>query len=230
MPRADQQRAGSAMIGGLVHKIRDPLAAIKLSIELLLAGHDLQENDQVVLLRVVEEIRRIELLVKGFLDFAQPVEVQLTTLNINQVAAETVQFMENQPAFALSPPDRKIVCQFAADLPDTAGDLQKLQQAFIHLLLNAAEAMPGGGTVMIKTWCDADAGTVGVDVSDTGKGVPAALVEKIFDPFFTTKAQGIGLGLALAKNLVEAQGGRITATSKASAGAAIHVALPLRKP
>jgi signal transduction histidine kinase len=225
----DQLKVSGAMAGGLAHKIRNPLAAVKLTIEVLIAEPDLREQDRELLLNVVEEIRRIELLMKRFLNFARPAAAQLMTLNINEMLDETVQFLEKQPAFALPSSGRSIIRELAAGLPDTAGDSQQLQQVFLNILLNAAEAMPGGGTVTIKTWCDAAAGTVCVAVSDTGKGIPAEAVERIFEPFFTTKVQGIGLGLAVAKNLVEAHSGRITATGNKPAGATFTVVLPLMK-
>jgi signal transduction histidine kinase len=223
----EQLKVSGAMVGGLAHKIRNPLAAMKLSIEVLLVESDLKEKDREVLLNVVEEIRRIELLMKKFLNFARPAAAQLMTLNINKVLDETAKFLEKQPAFASPASGRKIVREFAAELPDTAGDPQQLQQVFLNILLNAAEAMPEGGTVTIRTWCDAGEGTVCVAVSDTGKGIPAELMERIFDPFFTTKVKGIGLGLAVAKRLVEEHGGRIMVTDHKQGGATFTVVLPL---
>jgi two-component system NtrC family sensor kinase len=225
----DQLKVSGAMFGGLAHKIRNPLAAVKLTIEVLITEPDLKEKDREALLNVVEEIRRIELLMNKFLCFAQPAAAQLMTLNINKILAETAQFLEKQPAFALPASGRQIIREFAAGLPETAGDPQQLQQVFLNILLNAAEAMPGGGTVTIKTWYDTGAGTIGIEVSDTGKGIPVEAVERIFEPFFTTKVQGIGLGLAVAQKLVEAHGGRITATGNKPAGAIFTVVLPLMK-
>jgi two-component system NtrC family sensor kinase len=200
---------------------------MKLSIEVLLAEHDLKEKDAAVLLNVVEEIRRIELLIKKFLNFARPAAAQVMILNINKVLDETAKFLEKQPAFALPASGRNIVREFAAELPDTEGDPQQLQQVFLNILLNAAEAMPEGGTVTIKTWCDKEAGQVGVDVSDTGKGIPAESVKRIFQPFFTTKVKGIGLGLAVAQRLVEEHGGTITVNGHEPGGATFKVVLPL---
>ena len=222
----EQLKVSGAMVGGLAHKIRNPLAAAKLSIEVIVAEPDLQEKDRAVLLNVVEEIRRIELLMKKFLNFARPAAAQLMTLNINKVVDETAKFLEKQPLFAIPATSRKIVREFAADLPDIVGDPQQLQQVFLNLLLNAAEAM-SEGTVTVKTWMDADAATVCVAVSDTGKGIPAASMAQIFEPFFTTKVKGIGLGLAVAKRLVEGHGGSITVTEHQPAGAAFQVVLPL---
>lgn len=223
----EQLKVSGAMVGDLAHKIRNPLAAVKLSIEVLLAESDLKEQDRVALLNVVEEIRRIELLMKRFLNFARPAALQLMTININKVLDETAKFLEKQPAFALPKSGRKIVREFAEGLPDTLGDPQQLQQVFLNILLNAAEAMPTGGVVTIKTWCDNEAGMVCVDVSDTGKGIPAELAMRIFEPFFTTKVKGVGLGLAVAKRLVEEQGGGITVKDNCPSGATFKIVLPL---
>ena len=230
IPTTEQLKVSGEMVGGLAHKIRNPLAAMKLSMEVILAESELQEKDRLVLLNVVEEIRRIELLVKKFLNFARPAAAQLMTLNINKVLDETAKYLEKQPAFAQPASGRKIVREFTAGLPDTEGDPQQLQQVFLNLLLNAAEAMPAGGTVTVKTWCDAAARLVGIDVSDTGAGVPKEAVERIFQPFFTTKAKGIGLGLAVAKRLVEEHGGTIMVTNCQPEGTTFRVVFPSQPP
>jgi signal transduction histidine kinase len=222
----DQLKVSGAMVGGFAHKIRNPLAAVKLSIEVLLAEADLKQQDKEVLLNVVEEIRRIELLMKKFLNFARPAAPQLMSLNLNKVIDETAKFLENQPAYVLSASNRKIVREFDPELPDIAGDPQQLQQVFLNILLNAAEAMPAGGTVTIKTWYDAEGGVVCVNLSDTGTGIPMALMEQIFQPFFTTKVKGIGLGLAVAKRLLEECGGNITVTDHIPPGATFKIVLP----
>ncbi len=228
MQITEQLKVSGEMVGGLAHKIRNPLAAMKLSIEIIVDEPDLKEKDREVLLNVVEEIRRIELLMKKFLNFARPAAAQLMTLNINKVLDETAKFLEKQPAFFLPVSGRKIVRKYDAGLPDTVGDPQQLQQVFLNILLNAAEAMPEGGTVTVKTWYDKEAGQVGVDVSDTGRGIPAESVERIFQPFFTTKVKGIGLGLAVANRLVEEHGGTIAVTDHQPGGAIFKVVLPLR--
>ena len=228
MPITEQLKVSGEMVGGLAHKIRNPLAAMKLSIEVIVAESDLQENDRAALMNVVEEIRRIELLMKKFLNFARPAAAQLMTLNINKVLDETAKFLERQPAFALPASGRKIVRELASELPDTVGDPQQLQQVFLNILLNAAEVMAEGGTVTIRTWHDAGAGTVGAEVSDTGPGIPAGTAAQIFEPFYTTKVKGVGLGLAVAKRLVEEHGGSITATEHKPKGATFKVVLPLR--
>jgi signal transduction histidine kinase len=222
-----QLKVSGAMVGDLAHKIRDPLAAMKLSVEVLLVESDLQDKDRAVLLSVVEEIRRIELLMKRFLNFARPAAAQVMPININKVLDETAKFIEKQPAFAPPASNRKIVRDFNAGLPDTVGDPQQLQQVFLNILCNAVEATPGGGTITIRTWCDNEAGTVCIEVSDTGKGIPAEALDRIFQPFLTTKAKGIGLGLAVAKRLVEEHGGGITVSDHKQGGAVVKIALPL---
>ena len=86
--------------------------------------------------------------------------------------------------------------------------------------------MPAGGTVTITTWGDTEAGTICVNLSDTGKGIPADAAERIFQPFFTTKVKGVGLGLAVARRLVEEYGGGITVTDNHPLGATFKIVLP----
>jgi signal transduction histidine kinase len=221
-----QLKVSGAMVGGLAHKIRNPLAAAKLSIEVLLSEDNIKGKDREVLSCVLEEIRRIELLTKGFLNFARPAATQFMTMNINNVLEETARFLEKRPAFSLPASNRKIIRELDADIPDMVGDPQQLQQAFLNILVNAAEATPEGGTVTLKTWFDAEAGTICVNLSDMGKGVPVELATQIFQPFFTTKVKGVGLGLAVAKRLIEDHGGGIMVTGDERTGATFSVILP----
>ena len=227
MEETKQLNVSGEMVGGLAHKIRDPLAAMKLSIEMILAELDLKEEDRTVLLNVVEEIRRIEVLMKKFLNFARPAPAQLMSLNINKVLDETVKFLEKQPAFVPPESGRKILRVLDAELPDTIGDPQQLQQLFLNILLNAAEAMPEGGTVTVKTCCDSEAQMLWVDITDTGRGIPAESTSRIFQPFYTTKVKGIGLGLAVAQRLAEDHGGRITVAGHEPGATTFKVSFPL---
>lgn len=226
--RTEQLKVSGEMAAGLAHEIRNPLAAIKVSMEVLLAELDIEERDKQVLARVIEEIRRIELLIKNLLNFARPVAPQPTLVNVNLLMEKTVEFLNNHPSFSTSLAGRRIVKELAPDLPEIVCDPQQLRQVFLNIFLNAADAMPDGGTVTVKTGFDLETKTIVVELQDTGKGIPEGLLEKLFHPFFTTKTKGTGLGLAVTKRLVEDNGGSIKAANSAAGGAVFTITLPVK--
>ena len=226
MQRTEQLKVCGEMAAGLAHEIRNPLAGIKVSMEVLLADLQLEERDKLVLSKVIEEIRHIELLMKNFLNFARPVAAQPTMVDINQLLAKTVDFINNHPSFSAPDARRKIVQELAPDLPHTSVDPQQLKQVFLNLFLNAADALADGGTITLKTRHDAQTQKIVIQLQDTGKGIPAELVDKVFQPFFTTKVKGTGLGLAVSKRLVEDNGGSIRVENNVAGGVTFTITLP----
>ncbi|MCG6536821.1 MAG: ATP-binding protein, partial [Syntrophales bacterium LBB04] len=228
MQRTEQLKICGEMAASLAHEIRNPLAGIKVSIEVLLGELDIAERDQGVLRKIIEQIRHIELLIKNLLNFARPVAAQLSTVNVNRILEKTAYFIEKHPAFSSGNSRKRIVKELDDGLPDTIGDPQQLQQVFLNLFLNAADAIPAGGTIAVNTRYDKVGETVAIELKDTGKGIPVELMEKIFQPFFTTKGKGTGLGLAVSKRLVEENGGSIIAKNNPSGGAIFRVLLPAK--
>jgi len=226
MQRTEQLKVCGEMAAGLAHEIRNPLAGIKVSMEVLLADLQLEERDKLVLSKVIEEIRHIELLMKNFLNFARPVAAQPTMVDINQLLAKTVDFINNHPSFSAPDARRKIVQELAPDLPHTSVDPQQLKQVFLNLFLNAADALADGGTITLKTRHDAQTQKIVIQLQDTGKGIPVELIDKVFQPFFTTKVKGTGLGLAVSKRLVEDSGGSITVENNVAGGVTFTITLP----
>lgn len=225
--RVEQLKVCGEMAAGLAHEIRNPLAGIKVSIEVLLAELQIDERDQLVLSKVIEEIRHIELLMKNFLNFARPVAAQPTNVDVNELLGKTVVFLNNHPSFLASETPRTIVQEFADRLPDIRVDPQQLKQVFLNLFLNAADAMPAGGVITARTSHDPQGQSVIIELQDTGKGIPNELIDKIFQPFFTTKVKGTGLGLAVSKRLVEDNGGIIRVANNADQGATFTIIFPV---
>lgn len=229
LQRTEQLKVCGEMAAGLAHEIRNPLAGIKVSMEVLLADLQLEERDKLVLAKVIEEIRHIELLMKNFLNFARPVAAQPTMVDINLLLGKTIDFINNHPSFSAPDARRKIVRELAADLPDAAVDPQQLKQVFLNLFLNAADALPEGGTITLRTSNDAQNQTIVIQLQDTGKGIPSELINKVFQPFFTTKVKGTGLGLAVSKRLVEENGGTIKVENNVSGGGVTFtITLPVK--
>lgn len=228
MQRTEQLRICGEMAAGLAHEIRNPLAGMKVSIEVLLSELNIEERDKEVLLKVNEQIRNIELLMKNLLNYARPVAAQPVLFNVNKVLENTIYFIEKHPSFISGNPRKQLIRELDNALPEIVGDPQQLQQVFLNLLLNAAEAVPEGGTITVRTVQNKQGKTVAIFVQDTGKGIPAELMEKIFQPFFTTKGKGTGLGLAVSKTIVEEHGGSIVVSNNVSGGVTFMITLPVK--
>jgi len=226
MQRTEQLKVFGEMAAGMAHEIRNPLAGIKVSMEVLLADLQLEERDKLVLTKVIEEIRHIELLMKNILNFARPVAAQPTLVDINQLLMKTIEFINNHPSFSAPDARREIIQELAPGLPNTAADPQQLKQVFLNLFLNAADALPDGGAITVRTSYDAPAQTILIQLQDTGKGIPEELIGKVFQPFFTTKVKGTGLGLAVSKRLVEDNGGSIQVENNVAGGVTFTITLP----
>ncbi|MHB9096456.1 MAG: sensor histidine kinase [Syntrophales bacterium] len=227
MQRTEQLRVCGEMAAGLAHEIRNPLAGMKVSIEVLLAELNLQERDREVLMKVIEQIRNIELLIKNLLNYARPVAAQPVSFNINRILEKSVYFIEKHPAFLSGDPPKKMIRELDESLPEIIGDPQQLQQVFLNLLLNAADAIADGGEIMVKTRQNEKGRSVAIEVHNTGQGIPHEVMEKIFQPFFTTKGKGTGLGLAVSKRIVEEHRGTITVANGINGGVTVTIILPV---
>ncbi len=228
LQRAEQLRMAGELATGLAHEIKNPLAGIKVSIEVLAKEPYLSEEDRGVLVQVIDEIRRIEVLMKELLNFARPPRPQFVSTDVNAVLDAVASLVRQNTAHAPEA-SRKIAVMkdFDSRLPLITADPMQLKQVFMNLLLNAVDAMPDGGPLLIKTWFDAAAHAVRVEISDTGRGIDSAVMDKIFQPFFTTKPKGTGLGLAISKRLIEDHGGRIGVAQNAGGGATFKIGLPV---
>lgn len=230
MQRAEQMTVVGEMATGLAHEIKNPLAGIKASMEVLSQEPSFTEEDKAVLLKVIDEVKRIESLMKSLLNFAKPPEPQFTTVDMNKILDKTIAFSLTYPSFSSN--DSKAINikkDFDDHLPAMMADPVQLQQVFLNLLLNAGDATPDGGTVMVRTSHDPLASSIQIEISDTGKGVDEEVMDKIFRPFFTTKPKGTGLGLAISKQLIERHGGDIRVSNNPGSGTAFKIILPLRK-
>jgi signal transduction histidine kinase len=229
MQRTEQLRVCGEMAAGLVHEIRNPLAGMKVSIEVLLTELNIEARDRDVLVKVIEQIKHIELLMKNLLNYARPAAAQPVSVNVNQILEKTVYFIEKHPSFVTGEPRKRVIKELDDHLPEIVADPQQLQQVFLNLLLNAADAISEGGEITVTTRYDEMRKVVAVVLRDTGKGIPAELMGKIFQPFFTTKGKGTGLGLAVSKRIVEEHHGSIEIANQVSGGVAFTVTLPVKE-
>lgn len=230
MQRAEQMTTFGQMAAGMVHEIKNPLAGIKAAIELMAEEIALSAENKDILSKVISEIRRIESLMKSLLDFARPPKPQFMQVNLNHILEGTLDFLIHQPSFSQSKKEPiAIVQNLDAHLPEIVADPQQLRQIFINLLLNAHEAMAHEGTITVNTSHDSSY-AIEISISDTGKGINKDIQEKIFQPFFTTKPKGTGLGLAISKQLIEQNGGTISAENNPDGGATFRIKIPIVQP
>jgi two-component system sensor histidine kinase AtoS len=224
LQRVEQMKVVGELSAGLAHEIKNPLAGMKVSIEVLLCELNLSDEDRDVLKRVIDEILRIELLMKELLNFARPPRPQPAIVDINKVLDRAAILSVKNPSFS----SVKVVKEYDKRAPGTMADPMQLQQVFMNLLLNAAEAMPRGGMLTLKTLYEENSNSLQIMISDSGKGIEDKALARIFQPFFTTKAKGTGLGLAITKRLIEQHDGSISVRNNPEGGATFRIVLPVR--
>ncbi len=230
MKERDRLAALGEMAAGLAHEIRNPLGAIKGAAQLLLPPDEpatVPNESREFLGIIVEETNRLNRVVSQFLDYARPYKGTLEPLDVNEVVKKTVQLL---PPSADGAPPADLSLELDAALPLARGDAEQLRQVFLNLALNALQAMPDGGRLVIGTARRpprAGAGeAVEVRFTDNGRGIPSATLKNLFIPFFTTKERGTGLGLPISQRIVENHGGRIEVRSRDGAGSTFTVLLP----
>ena len=229
MQWAEQVVVLGELTGGLAHEMRNPIAGIKGIMEVLCGDPSLSGKNRDILLKGIEQVERIESLLKSLLNFAQPSKPQFLDVDVNDLLDATISLAEKHPLY-LPRKSRiiSIVKDFDVRPPKIMVDPMQLQQVFMNLLLNAADAMPDGGTVTVHTSHQEGSPFLRITVTDTGKGIEESIIGKIFMPFFTTKPKGTGLGLAITKRLVDQHGGRIHVANNPETGASFTIDLPVK--
>jgi two-component system sensor histidine kinase AtoS len=230
LQRTEQIKCAGELATGLAHEIKNPLAGIKVSIEVLSRSMEkiLPEEDKDILVKVIEEIKRIETLIKGLLNFARPPQPHFVDTDVNGLLDSVAGLvLQNQARAQETAHPITLEKNLDGRLPLVTADPMQLRQVFMNLLLNAVDAMKDGGVLGIRTRFDGAARSVLVEIADTGRGIDAAVIDKLFQPFFTTKPKGTGLGLAISKRLIEDHGGRISIEPNPGGGATFTISLPV---
>ena len=221
--RSERLATVGQLAAGIAHEIRNPLASISGSIELLRQGPGASEEDRALMAIVHREIQRLNVLIGDLLDYANPRRPQLVDFDLGVMVEETLQVARGEQGFA------KIHMALAIDRPlPLHADPAKLRQVLWNLLRNAADAAAQGGRhVHVDAHRTFDATTL--IVSDDGPGISADELVRIFDPFFTTKSKGTGLGLATCHAIVAEHGGHIDVDSEPGRGTQMIVTLPRKR-
>ncbi|HLE42262.1 MAG TPA: ATP-binding protein [Nitrospirota bacterium] len=229
MQWAEQLVVLGELAGGLAHEIKNPLAGIKASMEVLSDDPSLSGENKDVFLKVLDQIKRIEALLKTLLNFARPPKPHFMLTGVNSVLDASIDLALRHPLFSAR--DSKpigVKKDYDARLPETMADPLQLQQVFMNLLLNAADAMPDGGMITVQTAHEASVQSLRITITDSGKGIEETVIDRIFQPFFTTKTKGTGLGLSITKRLIEQHGGSIRVQNSPDRGASFTIMLPVR--
>jgi len=218
MLQAEKMAALGQTISGVAHELNNPLATI-LSWAERLSERDVDEKTKQGLEVILGESERAARIVRNLLTFARKRQTTRAMVDLNQTVKETVALR----AYEQKVSNISVVEALATGLPDVFADSHQIKQVLLNLLINAEQACLGAngkGTIVLRTSHDTDRGSLVLEVSDDGPGIPEDRVNKIFDPFFTTKevGQGTGLGLTVAYAIVQEHGGRIWVESKPSKG------------
>jgi two-component system NtrC family sensor kinase len=210
------------LAAGVAHEVNTPLAGISSYAQMLLQQVNADDPKHKLLEKIHIQTLRASGIVNNLLNFSRTGDAQFREVDINHVLDDTLQLLEPQ----LRSTRVEIVRHYGQSLPAAYGSASKLQQVFMNLILNARDAMPGGGRLTITTR-PVDTSLV-VDFRDTGIGIAPENIARIYDPFFTTKevGQGTGLGLALSYGIIQEHGGRIFVESRPAEGAHFTIKLP----
>ncbi len=209
----------------LSHEIRNPLSSVKMNLQILGKNHIFQGNDKKRLDISEREIKRLEGILQELLDFAKPVSLQLSGIDLNEIIYSCADLLE------VKFNKRQIQCDIDVDetLPGFPADKGKVEQVVINLLLNALDSIDDKGHIRISTKKRNQKGEkyAVIRVEDDGKGISKELLPQIFEPFYTTKTTGTGLGLSNVKQIVTAHKGSVRVADSKNRGAAFEVFLPL---
>ena len=238
--RSERLAAAGQLSADLAHEIRNPLAAISGSVQILRGGLGDGAADaegRRLMDIVLRETDRLNQLISDFLHYARPAVPKPVPVPVAETLDEVLRMFE-----ATRPPEVTVETEVPADLAVLA-DAAQLRQLLWNLVLNAAQAMPRGGTLSLRARAVASSpaqeelsegrneasegrGSVEIAVVDTGVGIPPEVMDRIFDPFFTTKREGTGLGLATVHRIVEGNGGTLRVESTVGSGTAFQIRLP----
>jgi len=224
MKRAERLFALGQLSAGLAHEVRNPLASIAGAAGILQRNLRLEKKDAECADIIVKECRRLNHLLSHFLDFARPRAPNYQAIDAASLFDSVIQLAAHAAA---SQPPVTLRQEVDAALTPFEADPELLTQVLLNLLINAIQAMPEGGGVLLAA--GPQNGRVLIQVRDEGCGIGPADRDRIFDPFFTTKQTGTGLGLSVAHQIVEQHGGILSAQPNPGKGTTFSVLLPLHR-
>ncbi len=226
LKEAEQEARIGRLAMAAAHALRTPLTSLKLRLYALNRRYAgvLDESDEDIE-AMGDEVQRIEKIIRDYFEFSRPLALEKEWVSVSTLVDHALERCLHQC----------LACQVEARvkrsgrLPEVSADRERLLEAFVNLIVNACEAMKGGGRLEIREFPDRrlrGKRAVAVRISDTGPGIPAGNRDRIYQPFFSTKEDGIGLGLSITRQIVEEHGGRIAVRTSEAGGAVFTVTLP----
>ena len=225
---AAKMEAVGRMAAGVAHEVKNPLMTLGMGAGYFLQRRPAHADEAALLQDMKQAVGRASHIINGLLDFARPRPRQLAPADLNEVVDDALKLVRHQLATQKVTVQR----QLQPGLPPLPLDRVRMEHVIVNLLTNAAQAMPGGGTVTVRTSMHAggdrppdQAPQIRLDIEDTGEGIPPEHLGRVFDPFFTTKppGEGTGLGLSIAHRIVQIHGGGVVLANLSSGGACATV-------
>ena len=231
MLEADAQAAAMGSMGaGLAHELKTPLSTIDINLQLLQEEWANPVSEREVrsakrLQVIARSVAKMNEIIRSFVRFAQDKPLDLRPVELHQLAQDIV---SSELGEIIRNRDRIDKVHVTCDLKPCSAQADEvlIRQSILNLLINAVEAIPGKGTVALRTWMEGDRALI--SVSDTGQGIAPENMEKIWNLYFTTKPSGIGMGLPIVKRFVEAHGGTVRGESRPGKGSTFSLSIPVR--
>jgi len=227
--RAERQTYLKGVADGLAHELKNPLSTLRMNLQLL--GEDIADDDSILARRVRKraeiiemQTRRIQETLDEFLRFARGEPLELVACDVNDLLQELLDFTAAERPRS----DIRLLTELRDDVGEIAADANLLKQALLNIIINAQQAMPEGGELIIRTARRGDA--VEIQITDTGAGIPPEDHKRVFQIYFSTKESGTGLGLAAARRIVEQHDGAIRLYSAVGKGTNFVITLPADGP
>jgi len=231
------------LAASVAHEIKNPLAGIKLAIQILTKEEELAASHRETIGEIMQAIERLDKTMADLLFYSRIRPPELQPVAVQEVIEDAFSCIKEECQLA----GVRVEKCLAPTLPPLFLDSQQMGRAFLNLFLNALQAMPEGGTLTVQAKRHSsgyhlqetfplsnisgrEEGWAEITVTDTGEGIPPEILGEIFRPFFTTKAKGTGLGLSLAQRIVEQHHGQIFAQSKVGRGTTFYLLFPILAP
>ena len=228
MVQADKLVLLGQLSAGVAHEIRNPLAAVNLNLQVL--KRKIEEGDALFnyVNTAMQGVERITRIVEVTLNFSRPTVPDVKDLNINSIVQSSMELTKT----SIKRKDIQVEINFDENLPMVNADARQMQQVFINLITNAADAIKSKGRITINSYLEQsskynEGEFVVIEIKDDGIGISPEEMKKIFNPFFTRKAEGTGLGLPITQRILHQHNGIIDVESQEGVGTSFYVKIPV---
>ncbi len=224
-PRAQEALARLGQMAAVVaHEVKNPIAGIRGALQVIAARMPVDSRDKPVVGDIIARLDALNGIVHDLLVFARPRQLRSEPVDLDRLVRNTLHLLHRDPTFA------NLQVEFPQSEAVAAADAEQLQLVFTNVLMNAAQAMGGSGSIDVGITRAEATGRAAfvISIADHGPGMPADVRDKVFEPFFTTKHRGTGLGMPIARRIVEAHGGHIDIETPESGGTVVHISIPTK--